>query len=211
MIVRNIFIYAVLAILVVATDCSSRGEATPVAVDQAMPAPLSATPMRISTLEATIEGTFTRDLPAEQFILSLKQGEQLQKEMPVTASPPSAETPGETAASDPARVELGRFVGFDILLPTGSTVEAIVGANVLVAITPYTLDEAARFVEQSMLGGGYTLVTKVGPATGQATDQGDDQAHDQIAYLFQNGARVVNVTIVPEGDRETRIHFAASR
>lgn len=77
MIVRNIFIYAVLAILVVATDCSSRGEATPVAVDQAMPAPLSATPMRISTLEATIEGTFTRDLPAEQFILSLKQGEQL--------------------------------------------------------------------------------------------------------------------------------------
>jgi hypothetical protein len=120
----------------------------------------------------------------------------------IVIEPPLATSTGitaETVATEPARTELGQLVGFNLIVPTGTTVEGIVGANMLVATTSYTFDEAQRFVEQSMVSNGYTIVTKVGPA------------NDQIVYLFQNGARVLNVTIIPADDQMTRIQFAASQ
>jgi hypothetical protein len=120
----------------------------------------------------------------------------------IVIEPPLATSTGttaETVATEPATTELGRLVGFNLLIPTGTTVEGIVGANMLVATTPYTFDEAQRFVEQNMVDNGYTMVTKVGPA------------ESQIVYLFQNGAKVLNVTIVPAEGQMTRIQFAASQ
>jgi hypothetical protein len=105
---------------------------------------------------------------------------------------PSAELPGAAALPDDA---LGQLLGFRLMLPTGSEVESTVGATLVTVLTPFTVAEAQRMIEQTLPANGYTLTTKAEPAPGQAT------------YLFQQGAKVVNVTISDGGGGAARIQF----
>ena len=53
-------------------------------------------------------------------------------------------------------------------------------------------------IEQTLPANGYTLTTKAEPTPGQAT------------YLFQQGAKVVNVTISDGGGGAARIQFVTA-
>ncbi len=94
------------------------------------------------------------------------------------------------------RNELAALLGFNLLFPTGSTVE-VVGTALYIVVNPYTLDEAASFIELTLPANGYTLLSKTGPLDGQ------------IVYLFQLGQKIVSVALEDLGDGTTRFRFAA--
>jgi hypothetical protein len=124
---------------------------------------------------------------------------------PITIEKPAvtvdASSLGESSAASndiPPGDTLSQLLGFRFMLPTGSTVEAAVGATLVTALTPYTVAEAQRLIEQILPANGYTLVTKAETTPGQTT------------YLFQQGEKVVNVTISDGGGDAARLHFVAA-
>lgn len=117
---------------------------------------------------------------------------ELTIEAPATM-PASEEAP---AADDfVPRNELGALLGFNLLFPTGSTVETVVGTNLYVVVGPYTLEEAANMIELNMAANGYSLMTKL------------DEPSGAVNYLFQQGDKVVNITLSDAGDGNTRFQF----
>jgi hypothetical protein len=120
----------------------------------------------------------------------------------IDAPSTAAGAPAGVVESAPAvaapTTELGQLVGFNLLLPTGSNIETIVSGSVLVATTPYTFEEAENFIEQALQNNGYTLATKVGPLD------------NQIVYMFQKGAKLVNITVSIEGDGGVKLQFASA-
>jgi hypothetical protein len=118
-------------------------------------------------------------------------------EAPSTAAAPAGEMAAAPAGEAPATA-LGQLVGFNLLMPTGSTLETLVSGSVVVASTPYTFEEAESFIEQAFQNNGYTLATKVGPVD------------NQIVYMFQKGAKIVNITVSNEGNGGAKLQFASA-
>ncbi len=112
---------------------------------------------------------------------------------PATAA--AAVLPDAAAPPDDA---LSQLLGFRLMLPTGSEVENTVGATLVTVLTPFTVAEAQRMIEQTLPANGYTMTTKAEPAPNQAS------------YLFQQNAKVVNVTISDGGGAAARIQFVTA-
>jgi hypothetical protein len=114
-------------------------------------------------------------------------------ETPEVVALPESEAP---AADFVPTNELGALLGFNLMFPTGSTVEMVSGNNLYVIVAPFTIEEAPAFVENSMQSNGYTQVSKnVGPA-------------GEIVYLFQFDQKTVSITLTGAGDGNTRFQFA---
>jgi hypothetical protein len=96
------------------------------------------------------------------------------------------------------RNELSALLGFDMLMPAGSTVETVVGTTLYVVVAPYPLAEAANMIEPVLPYNGYIQVSKVGPTNGQ------------IVYVFQREQKTVSVTLEDTGDGNTRFRFATN-
>jgi len=116
----------------------------------------------------------------------------------VTVDPSSLDESGAASENIPAGDALSQLLGFRLMLPTGSTVEATVGSTLVTALTSYTVAEAQKLIEQILPANGYTLITKAETTPGQTT------------YLFQQGEKVVNVTISDGGRDAARLHFVAA-
>jgi hypothetical protein len=93
---------------------------------------------------------------------------------------------------------LSQLLGFRLLMPTGSTVESSLGTTMVTVLTPFTVAEAQRMIEQTLPANGYTLVTKAEPAPGQFT------------YLYQQGSKVVNITVSDGGGGAARLQFVTA-
>jgi hypothetical protein len=65
-------------------------------------------------------------------------------------------------------------------------------------LTPFTVAEAQRMIEQTLPANSYTLTSKAEYVPSQAT------------YLFQQGAKVIHVTISDGGGGTARIQFATA-
>lgn len=92
--------------------------------------------------------------------------------------------------------ELGELLGFNLMFPTGSTVETVVGATLYVIVGPFTIEEAPAFIETNMQANGYTQLTKNNGPTGE------------VIYLFQREQKAVSITLTDAGDGTTRFQFA---
>jgi hypothetical protein len=158
---------------------------------------------------------------AENFIVKLQinvqdgQGEQGQRHtllieyldfnIPITIKTPEnlANEPSTGASSDqPAavtepRTDLGKLLGFDILLPTGSQI-ILQTTNMLQATTPYTLDEAVNLFQRNMPTNGYTLMSQVAPAAGQTV------------LMYQQGAKIVTINLTALAANETRMEVVTT-
>jgi hypothetical protein len=113
------------------------------------------------------------------------------------AAPEIVQESSATPAGDfVPKNELGELLGFNLMFPTGSTVETVVGATLYVIVGPYTLEEAPTFIETTMQSNGYTQLSQnVGSA-------------GEIIYLFQREQKAVNITLTAAGDGNTRFQFA---
>jgi hypothetical protein len=92
--------------------------------------------------------------------------------------------------------ELGELLGFNLMFPTGSTVETVMGANLYIIVAPFTLEEAPAFVETTMLSNGYSQLSKSSGPSGE------------VIYLFQREQKAVSVTLSDAGNGTTRFQFA---
>jgi hypothetical protein len=158
---------------------------------------------------------------AENFIVKLQinvedgQGEQAQRhtllieyldfnapisiEAPETlAEESSTGASGEqpVAVTEP-RTDLGKLLGFDLLLPTGSQV-TLQANNMVQATTPYTLDESVNLFQQNMPNNGYTLMSQVAPVAGQTV------------LMYQQGAKIITINLTALAANETRIEVIAA-
>ncbi len=113
------------------------------------------------------------------------------------AAPEIVQESSATPAGDfVPKNELGELLGFNLMFPTGSTVETVVGATLYVIVGPYTLEEAPTFIETTMQSNGYTQLSQnIGSA-------------GEIIYLFQREQKAVNITLTAAGDGNTRFQFA---
>jgi hypothetical protein len=93
---------------------------------------------------------------------------------------------------------LSQLLGFRLLMPTGSTVESSLGTTMVTVLTPFTVAEAQRMIELTLPANGYTLVTKAEPAPGQFTS------------LYQQGSKVVNITVSDGGGGAARLQFVTA-
>ncbi len=104
----------------------------------------------------------------------------------------------EAPAAGAPTTDLGRVLGFDLLLPTGSTIQMAAGDMLLVAATPYTVEEAEQWIALNLPANGYAQMAKIGPVD------------DQITFMFQNESKMVTVTISKGEDGMAVVQFAAT-
>jgi hypothetical protein len=107
-----------------------------------------------------------------------------------TAVPPDA-----AALPDDA---LSQLLGFRLMVPTGSEIVSAINPTLVTVLTPFTVAEAQRMIEQTLPANSYTLTSKAEYVPSQAT------------YLFQQGAKVIHVTISDGGGGTARIQFATA-
>ncbi len=113
---------------------------------------------------------------------------------PTSVLAPDAAPTGEFTP----RNELGALVGFDLLMPTGSTVETVVEGALYVVVAPYTMDEATHLLETIFPANGYTQLSKTGPTDGK------------IVYRFLLEPRFISIMLEDAGNGMTRFTFATS-
>jgi hypothetical protein len=118
----------------------------------------------------------------------------IQITMPESVAEPAAEAVAE--GDFVPKNELGELLGFNLMFPTGATVETVVGANLYVIVAPFTIEEAPAFVEANMQANGYSQISKNNGPTGE------------VIYLFQREQKAVSVTLTDAGDGNTRFQFA---
>lgn len=94
------------------------------------------------------------------------------------------------------RNELGALLGFNLLFPTGSTVETVVGTNLYVVVGPYSLDEATNMIELNMEANGYSQTSK------------NEAPSGEVIYIFQRDEKLVSISLSDAGDGTTRFQFA---
>ena len=95
--------------------------------------------------------------------------------------------------------ELGALLGFNLMFPTGSTVETVVGTNLYVVVGPYGLEQATSMIELNMEANGYSQISKTdGPAGG-------------TLLIFQQGDKIVSITLTEAGEEMTRFQFATGQ
>jgi hypothetical protein len=114
----------------------------------------------------------------------------------ITGQPASEDNEQPAAASEP-RTDLGKLLGFDLLLPTGSQITLSAG-NMVQAATPYTLEEAANLFQQQMPRNGYTLMSQITPEAGQTM------------LMFQKGAKIVTINLTALSPNETRMDVVSA-
>lgn len=118
-------------------------------------------------------------------------------EIAAPAVPVAAPVTGDVPAGDVPNDVLSQLLGFRLLLPTGSSIEGGMGSSVVSVLTSYTVAEAQAMLEQTMPANGYTLATKAAAMPGQAL------------YIFQQGAKVVSITVTDDGSGLARLQFVA--
>lgn len=95
--------------------------------------------------------------------------------------------------------ELGALLGFNLMFPTGSTVETVVGTSLYVVVGPYGLEQATNMIELNMEANGYSQISKSdGPGGG-------------TLFIFQQGDKIVSITLTEAGDEMTRFQFATGQ
>lgn len=103
--------------------------------------------------------------------------------LPGMGQPPAAgEQPASDAPASEPQTDLGKLLGFDLQLPTGSSV-SVLSANMTQVTTPYTLEEAVNLLGLKMQENGYTAMSQMSPAAGQQM------------LMYQKGVKIVTINI----------------
>ncbi|MEZ4675584.1 MAG: hypothetical protein R2932_15240 [Caldilineaceae bacterium] len=87
----------------------------------------------------------------------------------------------ETGGSEP-RNALGKLLGFDMLLATGSEITLASGQIVQIS-SIYTVDEAVNLVQTQLPANGYTLLSSIAPQAGESV------------LMFQKAAQIATIQI----------------
>ncbi len=94
--------------------------------------------------------------------------------------------------------ELGKVLGFELVVPDEATVTVSGGGAVASLQSPYSVNEATDFITTRLKENGFTLVNET---------QGNG---DEYVYIFQQGGKWVSITIVPMKDDHATINFSVT-
>ncbi|MEZ4860918.1 MAG: hypothetical protein R3C14_06405 [Caldilineaceae bacterium] len=110
---------------------------------------------------------------------------------PAASQAVAGQAPGngdtDEATAEP-RNALGKLLGFDLLLPTGSQI-TLATEKVVQVTTPYTFDEAVNLFQQVMPAHDYTLVSRADPQSGESV------------LLYQKGMSMITINITEHGTK----------